>query len=434
MTRLALAGLLALLATPVAAEPSHSLYADLPANAPARIEMTDDGPILVTPAGMTLYAYYGEDTGSEKFAWRCTAQPPRGIRDEQSGLGPIPMLGGKDQKSCIDKFPPFLAPANAVPADGFTIVERPEGDRQWVYRGNPLYTSGKDRKPGDRRGIGVGGLFGGGGGSRFGGFHFAMAPLELPMGMKLLDRDEGLVLATEAGNRPVYTPKRGRLASGSGEFTPMLAPAIASVSGDLSLVDAGAGRKQYAFRGEPLYLPPEDLANFEIDAMDEWKPVVVVKGAGLPPEFGRHVTLQGEVYTTKNGRTLYTYSCMAGGITPGATRIGCDDAGDPAGYLVALCGSPDECSRRWQPVRAPANARPKGRWSVVDITYPMFTDPRGMLYPADAPHIKVWAYRGRPLFTYYRDRDPGDIWGDGVKGLWGSSFNVLKLPGRPELE
>ena len=58
------------------------------------------------------------------------------------------------------------------------------------------------------------------------------------------------------------------------------------------------------------------------------------------------------------------------------------------------------------------------------------TDQRGKLYPADAPRVKAWAYRGRPLFTYYEDEKPGDIWGDGVGGIWGSMFTALQVPGK----
>ena len=56
--------------------------------------------------------------------------------------------------------------------------------------------------------------------------------------------------------------------------------------------------------------------------------------------------------------------------------------------------------------------------------------PRGSLYPAEAPKVKAWAYHGKPVFTYYEDEKPGDIWGDGVKGIWGSSFSAIQVPGR----
>lgn len=98
--------------------------------------------------------------------------------------------------------------------------------------------------------------------------------------------------------------------------------------------------------------------------------------------------------------------------------------------MVVLCGDGKECANRWKPYIASPRAKPMGEFSVIDITYPMFTDQRGELYPADAPKVKAWAYRGKPLFTYYEDVKPGDIWGDGVGGIWGSMFTALQVPGR----
>jgi len=114
--------------------------------------------------------------------------------------------------------------------------------------------------------------------------------------------------------------------------------------------------------------------------------------------------------------------------------VRCDDPGDPAGYMVALCGDAKECARRWRPYRASANARPSGDFSIIEMPYPMFTTNPGALFPPDEPQIKVWAYRGNPVFTYYEDQTPGDAWGDGVKWIGGSSFMALRLPGRSFIE
>ena len=101
-----------------------------------------------------------------------------------------------------------------------------------------------------------------------------------------------------------------------------------------------------------------------------------------------HITLVGDVFTTEAGLTLYVFTCT----TPARDRLSCDDPGDAAGYWVALCGDAKECARRWRPYLASANAKPVGEWSVVDVAYPMFTDPLGYTYPPDAPRVKAWAY------------------------------------------
>jgi predicted lipoprotein with Yx(FWY)xxD motif len=388
--------------------------------------MTGDGSLWVNAAGMALYYHNLENSASEKFRWLCTDVAPVTTDDQQSGIGPRPNPGAQYQKSCLEKFPPFEADADARPTGEFSIVKRPDGTRQWAYRGFPLYTSVKDHRPGDRNGLG-GGLFGAAGAGRFPGFRLALEPVEYPMGLKLVREEEGLVIATDTGDRPVYTPRKRKARIDGDAFEPLLAPAIVRVGGDWSLVGAGAGRSQYAFRGLPLYAAPAGLTDAEIMAGGQWQKVVVRKADPAPSGIGKQLTLIGEVYTDREGRTLYSYYCGAGGISAGprAVQVACDDPGDPAAYMVALCGVAKECAERWRPLLAKPKDHASGDWSVVEITYPMFTDPRGRLYPADAPHVHAWAYRGRPVFTYYEDEKPGDIWGDGTKGLWGSSFSAV---------
>ncbi|HZO56217.1 MAG TPA: hypothetical protein VFB63_26150, partial [Bryobacteraceae bacterium] len=69
-------------------------------------------------------------------------------------------------------------------------------------------------------------------------------------------------------------------------------------------------------------------------------------------------------------------------------------------------------------------------WSVVDVAYPMFTANPGVTYPPEVPRVKAWAYRGSPVYTYYEDKVPGEIWGDNVKWIGGSNFSALRVPGR----
>ena len=58
---------------------THSALAfdlEAPPGAPAKAKMTADGPILITPGGMTLYVNSNENMNSERFAWECTDEPP----------------------------------------------------------------------------------------------------------------------------------------------------------------------------------------------------------------------------------------------------------------------------------------------------------------------------------------------------------------------
>ena len=89
----------------------------------------------------------------------------------------------------------------------------------------------------------------------------------------------------------------------------------------------------------------------------------------------------GKVYTDAKGMTLYTYDK--------------DSAGKSA------CNGP--CATNWPPLTAAADAKPSGEWSIV-------TRDDGS---------KMWAYKGKPLYTFAKDTKPGDTTGDGfLNGAW----------------
>ena len=60
-----------------------------------------------------------------------------------------------------------------------------------------------------------------------------------------------------------------------------------------------------------------------------------------------------------------------------------------------------DCARTWHPLLAPEGATASGSWSVI----------------SRAGGTKQWAYKGKPLYTYARDREAGDVSGDGVGGV-----------------
>ena len=64
---------------------------------------------------------------------------------------------------CLDACARNWPPATAIPADAgfqdFGIIVRPDGVRQWTYKGHPLYRSVLDARPGDSRALGIDGLW-----------------------------------------------------------------------------------------------------------------------------------------------------------------------------------------------------------------------------------------------------------------------------------
>jgi predicted lipoprotein with Yx(FWY)xxD motif len=65
----------------------------------------------------------------------------------------------------------------------------------------------------------------------------------------------------------------------------------------------------------------------------------------------------------------------------------------------SLCDA--RCSTAWPPVVAPADAKPVGKWTIVQR-------PDGR---------RQWALLGRPLYVRYHDA-PDKATGDGVDGMW----------------
>ena len=56
-------------------------------------------------------------------------------------------------------WPPLSASADDQEHGRFTLVARPGGTLQWAYRGRPLYAYVGDRRPGDRIGDNLVGLW-----------------------------------------------------------------------------------------------------------------------------------------------------------------------------------------------------------------------------------------------------------------------------------
>lgn len=91
-------------------------------------------------------------------------------------------------------------------------------------------------------------------------------------------------------------------------------------------------------------------------------------------------TSAGEVYTDEKGMTLYVFDK--------------DEAGKSNCY--------DKCATNWPPLKAEAGAMAMGEWTIVKRT----------------DGSMMWAYDGKPLYTYAKDQKAGDVTGDGVGGVW----------------
>jgi predicted lipoprotein with Yx(FWY)xxD motif len=91
-------------------------------------------------------------------------------------------------------------------------------------------------------------------------------------------------------------------------------------------------------------------------------------------------TFKGPALVDAKGLTLYTYG---------------RDAHNKS-YCI------DQCAITWPPLLAAPSSRPGAEWTI-------FNREDG---------YRQWAYKGKPLYRYNRDKRPGDFFGDGYAGIW----------------
>ncbi|MBC2886795.1 hypothetical protein H7Q97_15515 [Ochrobactrum sp. CM-21-5] len=97
---------------------------------PAKMMDSESGKILVTAKGMTLYSFDKDQDGKSA----CDAK-------------------------CLKMWPAFQAGNQAKAVGDFTIVKSTNGDNMWAYKGMPLYLYHDDRKAGEVKGDGKGGVW-----------------------------------------------------------------------------------------------------------------------------------------------------------------------------------------------------------------------------------------------------------------------------------
>ncbi len=201
------------------------------------------GQVLTNQQGMPLYTFDEERSGGKP---RCVASP------------------------CTDHWAPYLAGQLAKPVNTLTIVDRGDGLFQWAFRGQLLYSYDGDVEPGDVNGDGIDGKW-----------HAAVVFRNfMPNGIVIMrNRFGGKNLAT-TNRRPLYirdrvvgtengqnlrVGSRGRPKVGmilgtavcddecTKTWNILEASADALGSGDWEVVTRDDGRRQWVYRGYPVY-------------------------------------------------------------------------------------------------------------------------------------------------------------------------------------
>ena len=352
-------------------------------------------------------------TGDGKGESNCTDV----ASTESAGLmSPYPgglLLPEREKRpSCQQLWPPAFAPEGAKAVGKWTVVRRSDGRGQWAYDGSVLYTSIRDRRPGD--------VLGGDSYRRDGDAPAVREPVqphpEVPPGLAVSTTLRGRLLHTGRGFS-VYSfdgDTRTRSACDADcerRFVPVQAPAAARAHGDWSIFVRASGERQWMFRGRPLYAFAEDVRVRSLAGSDVpgWRNVYTQEAPPPPAEFTVQDTPSGQVLADARGRTLYSYTCG----DDAQDQLSCEHPADTQVYRIAMCGGGDagRCARNFPYVEAARGARGRDRlWSIVEI------DPASGHFAAkdDEGSLRVWAYRERPVFTFAGDVQPGEVNADGL--------------------
>lgn len=137
--------------------------------------------------------------------------------------------------------------------------------------------------------------------------------------------------------------------------------------------------------------------------------------------------LDGPVYTDAKGRTLYDWPLheLRNGIA--GDHAGASECGDtptqvtsglmspyPAGLYLPDVDQHPSCTQMWPPFLAEARAEPIAKWTIVERQ----------------DGKRQWAYNGLPLYTFFLDRQAGDVLGARADKR-GLDAPVLRLPVGP---
>ena len=403
-----------------AAAPKVALM-DEPRPSDIRLQETELGFVFADSRGMTLYTDRDEAKPNVPVCTYDIPQPAT-VTDAEDirAFPPFP-----SPVACRHKHKPVEVTEGSKPVGPWTIVEDTYGIKQWAYRSHVVYTSVKDLAPGQAWNDVDTGMR-----QYRKRFLTLFAPLDLPPDITLQTIGVARILGTFTG-RTLYTLAQDRAGKSTCEgacldqWSPYLGGALSQPRGEWTLVTRNDGTRQWAFRGKPLYTFNADRKAGDTKGNNlPGVEVAVTYSAPRPPSF---VTVQttpvGDVYADEKGMTLYAFIC------PGESGRECDDAGEKTNWWFVVCGNtPEKCAAQWRPVFAKENAKPAGNsWSIV--TMPLPWSPVRATQDSKEPGAKVWAYKGRPLFTYAHEDRPGMIDGMDIGTLGGPRWFALYSTG-----
>ena len=367
------------------------------------IQTTDDGVVYADKNGMTIYTAAFDQRRNES---KCT----NAVRTHGLSVGgdAFPFPNQDHRPTCLSQHP-IVAADGGSPVGAWTIINRPDGLKQWAYDGKPLYTSIKDVHPGEANAVLD--LSGGGKNGDPAFQPLRVTPI-LPPEVRIEPVGDARVLVSSRDRRTLYSwanDPRGQSKCDNDcllTWQPLIASEIAKDIGGWTVIKRSDSTRQWAFNGKPLYTYKDDVfpGDYNGNRFAGWDVMLANPLPAVPDVVKVANTLVGPRYVTRDGMTLYRLSCVEqGGLTA------CDTPETRSLWWVAPCGGSEaKCADIYRPLFADENAKPVGTlWSIVTIR-----EPWSPIRSAEGEQgRKVWAFRGKPVFTYKYDR-PGLIEGE----------------------
>lgn len=356
---------------------------------------------LDTPPGITIQHIKGEGRAPLKVYGNANGMTLYTSSADEKGKS-------KCEGECTKLWLPATATTQVSVAPDWSIIRRADGGTQWALSGKPLYTYAKDSRVGDAEGAT----------SEHKGWApaiYELAKMPLPPQLSVREVPDlfGQVLVNWEG-RTLYLFKGGDAEQDYGacaggredcnlHWTPLAAPGIAASVGKFSVLRRHDGTAQWAYRGRALYTFDGDVVPGIAEGRnaDALFAPAIVRRTFMPPEVKlQQVPGIAAILTNADGMTLYR---RVPGSLNGRTYylIGQRPYVPEYGYALGLKGCNSACEKQWSPLKASAHAQSTGYWYVI-------RRPDGS---------GVWTYRGSALYTYAKDKAPGEYSGDGESEL-----------------
>jgi predicted lipoprotein with Yx(FWY)xxD motif len=289
---------------------------------------------------------------------------------------------------CAKVWTPAVAPANAVAEGVWSMIARPDGVRQWVFKNHPLYIFGGDTALGDTKGD-----------SAEDARHAAQfqpakdATLPLGIGLRELPNGGGQAFVDDHGMTLYAGDCTDKC---TGHWKPVPAPEIANRVGDFSVVARHDGIRQWAYQGRPLYLFDGDLMPDDANGagFDPKIQVALLLRYFMPADVSvRHTAALGDILATREGMTLYARDRF---IDADGHNFRTDHGTEATGRALGTMACDVECLKTWKPLVAPADAMASGYWDIF----------------VRSDGARQWAYKGYALYSYAGDHKAGDTNGN----------------------